>query len=393
MEKNNINDCTNDKCTGCGVCVVTCPKNALTMELDEYGFYTPILESELCISCGICKRYCIKFENDIKQTNLRKVECYSAINKNKKLLKQCSSGAVSEEIMLECIRQGYSVVGVEYDYGKNIAKHSICQNIDYLSRYRGSKYFQSYTLDAIKEVVKNKSKKFAIFGTPCQIYALRKYAMEQKFDNLLLIDIFCHGVPTMYLWKSYIKKFGTKFKHISFRTKDYGWHNYSLTFVDDTNRIIRSPKVNDKFYDLFFSKLCFNKACYRCDVRSTVEYCDIRLGDFWGTRFNSNYMGVSALVIRSEVGKNIIDAIKNKFEMESVKFEEVIEAQSYGKNHEINETSRYRIINSLKKNDIEESYAIYKKTLNLKKKIIKIGKNVVKRAPIKVQFKLRKKYN
>ena len=49
--KNNVCD---DKglrpCTGCGVCASVCGKNAITIQLDEAGYYKPIVDEDKLIS-------------------------------------------------------------------------------------------------------------------------------------------------------------------------------------------------------------------------------------------------------------------------------------------------------------------------------------------------------
>ena len=49
-------------CCGCGACALQCPKNALSMEKDEKGFYYPKIDNTLCIKCGICDKVC-SFKN------------------------------------------------------------------------------------------------------------------------------------------------------------------------------------------------------------------------------------------------------------------------------------------------------------------------------------------
>jgi len=96
-------------------------------------------------------------------------------NKNSDELKTATSGAVSAELMKECIKQGYKVLGVAYDYSKNIAITKIISSIKDIEQFKGSKYFQSFTLDAFYEALRDKSEqKYAVFGTPCQIYAISK---------------------------------------------------------------------------------------------------------------------------------------------------------------------------------------------------------------------------
>ena len=42
-----------EDCTGCGACVGTCPKDAITMAPDADGFCYPSVDQALCISCDL----------------------------------------------------------------------------------------------------------------------------------------------------------------------------------------------------------------------------------------------------------------------------------------------------------------------------------------------------
>ena len=59
-------------------------------------------------------------------------------------------------------------------------------------------------------------------GTACQIEAL-KNILGREYDNLITIDILCHGVPSPKLWKKYLdyqeKQAGAAVRKISFRDK------------------------------------------------------------------------------------------------------------------------------------------------------------------------------
>ena len=52
----NIKD--KSKCCGCSACVNKCPKDAITMVEDEYGFKYPQVDMEKCINCGLCEKVC-----------------------------------------------------------------------------------------------------------------------------------------------------------------------------------------------------------------------------------------------------------------------------------------------------------------------------------------------
>lgn len=45
-------------CCGCGACRSICPKNAISMELDNEGFMYPHINRDLCVRCYKCQRVC-----------------------------------------------------------------------------------------------------------------------------------------------------------------------------------------------------------------------------------------------------------------------------------------------------------------------------------------------
>lgn len=385
---NNIND-KNQKnnCTSCGMCSAICPKDAIKIILNDDGFYRPIIDEELCINCGICKKICYKYDENYKEEKLNiSPICLSAKNKNREELNNASSGAVSIELMRVCLELGYKVVGVKYDYEKDIAVSKIASTEKELLEFRGSKYFQSYTEETFKEIIRdNSDQKYAIFGTPCQIYAFFKIAELKKMkDKFLLVDIFCHGCPSLKLWTKYLeyikeKNKISKFESIRFRSKTYLWHEFCFDFRKD-NKQFSSKKYNDPFYELFFGIDIMNKACYDCTARSSIVKTDIRLGDFWGWQYDLDKEGVSAVVINSERGKEIFNKVSDKFVTKGFSFEEVIEAQSYGKNHTYNNERRKIVLKDLNSNlsiiDIQKKY---RKMLPISKNVNRILKNLSKK--------------
>ncbi len=49
-----------ERCKQCELCVVNCPKKAisLTEDFNEFGYRTVIVDDEKCIACGICYTMC-----------------------------------------------------------------------------------------------------------------------------------------------------------------------------------------------------------------------------------------------------------------------------------------------------------------------------------------------
>ena len=53
---NNITDEAIRNCTSCQMCSAVCLVDAISIKLDEEGFYAPKVDNNKCISCGKCKK-------------------------------------------------------------------------------------------------------------------------------------------------------------------------------------------------------------------------------------------------------------------------------------------------------------------------------------------------
>ena len=374
------------ECTSCQMCAAVCAKNAITIRLNKDGFYRPYLDENKCVDCGLCTKVCYKFDKDIQITSIeneKKIQVHSAQYKSEALLEKVTSGGVADALAKELVNQGYTCIGVTYNDDHHRAEHAIASTEKETDAFRGSKYIQSYSLNAFKQLVKNtRTTKFAIFGLPCHIYAAHKFlSLRKQRENCILIDLFCHGCPSMLVWDKYeqrIKKQvnNKKFDEVQFRSKVRGWGTfYVVVVVEGVKAFISSPK-QDEFYSLFFSDHVLNDACSDCKLRSTMEYTDIRLGDFWGKRFLNDRKGVSAIAITSERGKNLFDAIKGKFKTEASDMNEVLVKQSYGKIYHPNLELRKKMLDTLRDDNktLKDVVCMYyrKQGLSLKaKKLLK----------------------
>lgn len=398
-QKNNVlSDEAFRHCTGCGVCESVCSVGAVKITENPQGFYSPVIDENKCTDCGICKKTCYKFDSAFKIKKEEKHECFSAVNKDEKELLSASSGGVSVELMKAALKDGYFVVGVAYDTKMNRAVTKIAKTEDELEQFKGSKYFQSYTAEAFNEILSDKTEqRYAVFGTPCQIYALSKVAEKRDIrDKYLFVDIFCHGCPSLKLWDKYLafvkeQNHADDFYKINFRSKTHGWHEYCFDFFAK-EKSFSSSKYNDPFHEMFFGMDAMNRACYDCVARSTVEKTDIRMGDFWGNRYNMNTKGVSAVVIASENGKKLFESAQTSFDIEVADFNEIINEQSYKKIHRVNLKRREEILSRLSGDEsLTTIVKSRRKKVSFFENLKRVIKSTLKHLPESVYLKIKTK--
>ena len=134
-----------------------------------------------------------------------------------------------------------------------------------------------------------------------------------------------------------------------------------------------------------------NQACYDCKARSTMAYADIRIGDFWGPKYEMNNKGVSAVLVKSDLGQDFINAIREKMIMEDADFRTIIAAQSYGKTIRFNERRRAFLLKELKGNkELKIIYSQYRLMLPFKRRVKMRLKEFIKLLPPVLYFPIRK---
>ena len=134
-----------------------------------------------------------------------------------------------------------------------------------MNQISGSKYIQSYTLKGFEQLVYND--KLVVIGTPCQIDSVRRYIKNRRIEgNYVLIDFFCHGVPSIKLWRKFSSSQQTrigKFKSVTWRNKVDGWHkSYRLDIIAESGEYHHTGLKFDDFFNLYFSNSALSPACF-----------------------------------------------------------------------------------------------------------------------------------
>ncbi len=301
----------NDLCCGCGACAHTCPTSAIKVGLNNNGFFHAMIDPEHCVNCGKCLKVCPYAGNNIAK-EVKDCDAYSFKAHSSDVLLKSSSGGFAYLFSAHLIEQGYSIVGCTYDKETQTARHILVNSIDELEKLQGSKYMQS-DFRSIIPIIKEHYKPIAVFGTPCQIAAVKKCFPTR--NDIIYIDLLCHGVPSYNLYRKYLTyleaEYGLKKSEIStiFRYKPKSWQKIHLCNKDRKSSVVLYQK-EDPYFHMFEKGACYSKACYECRWRDR-SVADIRIADYWGERFANDTTGVSMIIQISTHGKEFIDRITN----------------------------------------------------------------------------------
>ncbi|MCM1218380.1 MAG: Coenzyme F420 hydrogenase/dehydrogenase, beta subunit C-terminal domain [Lachnospiraceae bacterium] len=303
-----------EKCTGCTACYSSCPQSAILMVEDEEGFLYPVVKSEQCVSCGKCVRVCPVLQTKSKN---QVIKSFVAINNNDAERVASSSGGVFSVIAKYILNEGGVVFGAAFDENF-VVRHIAIENESDLYRLRMSKYVQSDITDTIMQVanyLKN-GRQVLFSGTPCQIEGLNACI---KDDNLILLDVVCHGVPSPKVFEKYknaveeISK--SKITNIYFRSKIMGHHLSTISVELSNNKILHSTKLVKSFTKLWFTGLISRPSCHNCSFKTLGRVSDFTLFDAFNSpeyfEFKDDDYGASNVYIRTKKGLYIWNQIQN----------------------------------------------------------------------------------
>lgn len=399
--KKNITVISEYHCSGCGACSSVCPKNSIKLKVDSAGFYTAVVDEEKCIHCGICQKVCTRYEDAISGIDLHDAVLYASQSTTSSTIKHCSSGGIAHELAVQALRDNKKVVGVIYNKKTNRAEHRIAEQIDQLASFDGSKYLQSnpeyeFRL-ALREAKQDKMAQYVVFGTPCQIAGLAKSCdLAEVRNQFLLVEVFCHGVPSYKVWdeecKKISKKLGTdQFDSVQFRYKKNDWHSYCLR-VNAGEKVFYGSRETELFWQVFFENILLGDSCYKCRMRKEISMADIRLGDYWGQRFQQRSDGVSAVFVCTERGQKALLGLEQKHmlnQLDAGDAAEMLAAQNMDGYHqqELHDKAM-KVLRS--EDDVMKAVKIYRKGMDRKQKLKRMLLIVSSVLPDDVREKLRK---
>lgn len=320
-----------DKCTGCGACLNACPKKAIIMKEDEKGFVHPFI-GEGCIDCGKCREVCERECSSQILSERKELGVYAGWSRDVELRFTSTSGGLFTELASAVTESGGIAVGAAYD-DELLVEHIAVENTGDLEKIRQSKYIQSRTGEIFREIKKylREQREVIFCGTPCQAAALKSFLYPEEQEGLFVLDFICMGVNSPMAYKKWIQGLedttNKKVKKIWFKYKCDGWKRSpfvtGIIFEDHNERVLKND--DNLFMDAFLNKRCMLRpSCRTCRFKGEYRASDITLGDFWGIDEGiDDDRGISAVIVNSDKGKELLDRVINRIELKERTIEEV----------------------------------------------------------------------
>ncbi len=309
-----------NNCYGCRACEQVCVHEAIVMKPDQEGFIFPVVNKDKCIECGLCIKVCSEYQENIaKIINSISTEVYAAWNQDKRVVLESTSGGLSATIAEYIIKQGGVVYGCAWRSDDDLIaiQTRITESKD-LYKIKGSKYVQSDTGNSYKLVKKDlKGGRTVLYtGTPCQIAGLRLY-LRREYENLITIDLVCHGVPSPKMFKAYIEWLGNK--------NDSKISMYKFRDQNSNGIIYHSWLQNNKKNKLllglvpyscgFYNSYISRESCFKCVFSQTQRVGDFTLSDFWGAENHHKELksarqsGLNMVMCNTHKANKVLDKI------------------------------------------------------------------------------------
>ena len=324
--KSNVSIIAKADCCGCSSCYNRCPADAVSMKPDAEGFLYPYIDESICIDCGLCLKGCPAHSKPV--LNHEQI-AYAAYAKDTKEHKTSSSGGIFAVLARYFLGNNGYICGAAFDDIVHL-KHIVSDSESDLMRIKETKYVQSEigtVYKTIRELLEqNHSVLFC--GTPCQAAGLNAF-LGKEYDNLLIIDLICHGVPSPQVFRQYLEEIGngSTVKRMTFRDKSEGMGHVYLRYYLENGDIVSETYGESKYIKGFLQNLTVRPSCFQCKYKGVDRSSDITIGDFWGLNDYHPEMisefGTSAVLVHSKKGSKFIDAVKDQLVYKEAKPEEV----------------------------------------------------------------------
>lgn len=310
-------------------------------------------------------------------------------------LEKCSSAGVFYSLAKYILEYKRGVVfGAVLQNGEVF--HKSIERMDELDPLLGSKYVRSNLKESFSECLNllNQGRYVLFSGTPCQINSLNSYLKLKKcsnFENLLSVDIVCHGTPDPTYFKQYLKerKMDIKSLHLNWRSKVVGW---GTSYIEENNRYIKGSL--HPYFRLFLDNYILMSSCFKCPYKGENRTASITLGDAWGFENHPDIkfdkMGMSVIFVRQTFPPSLMEYLSSNLLIRCVNYSEAIKGNSAYFKSVTMKHDHAAIVNSIRNRGLIKTYKI-KYRIGFLRKLNFMIKHIMKELLIPI-YHLHKKY-
>ena len=155
-------------------------------------------------------------------------------------------------------------------------------------------------------------------GTACEAAGLKGF-LEKDYENLVTVDVLCHGVPSPAVWESYVKEreaeHGASVRAVDFRSKTKGWNDFSMKLEFADGGTYEESFRKDPFMQLFLRNAILRPSCHACPFKALERPSDLTIGDAWGVenvlREFSDDKGTSVVLVHTDRGAELLKRVRS----------------------------------------------------------------------------------
>ncbi|WP_276864335.1 Coenzyme F420 hydrogenase/dehydrogenase, beta subunit C-terminal domain [Mediterranea massiliensis] len=307
-------------CNGCEACANICAHGCISFQLNNTGFYYPLVNAEQCTNCGLCEKTCPILNND--SLTFRHIEyndtiAYGAYIKNQKDIMKSASGGIAYALAQYIFKQGGVVYGVIYQNRFRDVVYTRSCTLESFQAMRGSKYVMARKYTIYKDVKKDlkSGKKVLFIGLPCEVGGLYSY-LGHDYTELYTTELICAGTGSYLAHQDFLDSFekqaSSEICTFTYRHKKRGQLPCYIAVQSNHHKRYLS--------EFSFSALgsCIEKykreSCYHCIYKSENRKADLTIGDFWTLNPLHpiyNHWGTSVIFPRTIKGKRLFERLDN----------------------------------------------------------------------------------
>lgn len=290
------------------------------MTEDREGFLYPVVNKQHCIDCGLCESVCPIINT---KEPVMPITVLAAYNKDESIRQKSSSGGIFALLAEKTIEEGGVVFGARFSKNWQV-EIAYTEAVDGIVAFMGSKYVQAVVGNTYSDAENflKQGRQVLFTGTPCQISGLKRF-LQKQYDNLLTVDVVCHGVPSPKIWRRYLSEITHNTLHAinscSFRNKDNGWkrYNFCISFPENGESCTLSSYHQENHYmRAFLCNMILRPSCHSCKSKSGRSQSDITIADFWGIQNVLSDMdddkGTSLVLLNTSKGRLVVNRLNMK---------------------------------------------------------------------------------